>query len=278
MKLVRRLSVGLLVVVTLALVTSCAAPSGPLSVRQPARASARLALKERSAYRKRLAVAADGGGDMVRLGLVPGLADAAGLVGAELGYFQQELGATARLQVVTFSSEGAEEAALAAGRLDAAYVNPVTAVHVWLASDRRLIKVIAGAAARRSRPRGGAASALLVVTTTLLRTRAALVGAMLRGQIRAVQLLDTDPARALGVIGAELAALRAPGLRRELLVRSFARVSYTNDPLVRSVLAQAEHAAALGAVRPLPSSMAGLFDLGPLNKLLRAAGQSAVPG
>lgn len=271
-------AVGLSAAVIAVTVTSCASPSGPASARQKARSSARLAVRERTAARKRLAAAADGGGQVVRLGLMPQLTDAAGLVGADLGFFQQELGVTVRLQVVPFASAASEGDALAAGRLDAAYVDPVTAARVWLSSGRKLIKVLAGAAARGSRVRPGVSSALFVATTQLLTTRPAMADAMLKGQIHSEQLLGTDPARALAAISAELALLGVRAVEIKQLPRSFARVSFTIDPLVSSVLAQAEHAATLGRIQPLPSSMAGLFDLGPVNKLLRAAGQSTVPG
>jgi ABC-type nitrate/sulfonate/bicarbonate transport system substrate-binding protein len=264
-------------IVVLALATSCAAPSAQVSAHQKAEVSARLALKARSAAAKRVALAADGGGSVVRIGVMPGLTGAAGLVGARLGYLQQALGPGVRLQLVPFTSVTAEGNALAAGRLDAAYADPVTVVRVWLASDRKLIKVLAGAAEVPG-SQGGTTTALLVVTSKLLRTRSAVADAVLKGQIQAEQLLATDPVAALGAADAELASLGVHGAGYRQLASSFRRLRFTNDPQVASVLAQAKRAAARGQVQPLPSSMAGLFDLGPLNKLLRAAGQSAVPG
>ena len=61
------------------------------------------------------------------------------------------------------------------------------------------------------------------------------------------------------------------------LTASFAQLTYTDDPLATAMLAQARHAAAAGQLKPV-GSLAGLFDLGLLNKLLRAVGQLAVPG
>jgi hypothetical protein len=43
------------------------------------------------------------------------------------------------------------------------------------------------------------------------------------------------------------------------------------------MLAEARHAAAAGQLKSV-GSLAGLFDLDPLNKLLHAVGQLAVPG
>jgi len=59
---------------------------------------------------------------------------------------------------------------------------------------------------------------------------------------------------------------------------SAAELTFTNDPLAASVLTEARHAAAAGLLRPLPGSLAGMYDLGPLNTFLRAAGERPVPG
>src|SRR5450755_4187012 len=61
----------------------------------------------------KLGKAADGGGPVVRLGLIPKLADGIGLAGIQLGYFQRALGTGVRLDVVPFASPATEAAALA---------------------------------------------------------------------------------------------------------------------------------------------------------------------
>jgi ABC-type nitrate/sulfonate/bicarbonate transport system substrate-binding protein len=221
----------------------------------------------------RQARADDGSGRVLRLGLVPEVAEGTGLAGIQLGYLQQALGASARLQVVSFPAPAAEAQALAAGRLDAAYLDPVTAVRLWLASHGSLLKVVAGAASH-----GRSASAVLVITQKFLARQRALADALLKGDILACQLLTTDPARARPALGIELGALLGHGIPARKLARSFRQVTYTNDPLPSSVLAQARHATAAGLLGPLPASLAGLYHLGPLNKLLRSAGEPAVPG
>jgi len=228
----------------------------------------------------RLAKTSDGGGQVVRLGVVPELADGIGLTAAQLGYFQRALGAGARLQLVPFSSALAEAGALAAGRLDAAYLDPVEAVRLWLASPGGRVKVVAGAASSTAEPgrRGRSASTLLVFTQSFLAGRPGQVTAVLKGDILASQLLATDPARGRPAVAAELAALLGRRVRAAKLARSFRHVSFTNDPLASSVSAEARRAAAAGLLGPLPRSLAGLYDLGPLNRLLRSAGEPAVTG
>lgn len=101
----------------------------------------------RAAASRQAAAAQEGRGPVVRLGLVPSVPDALGLDAVGMGYFRSELGSGISLDVVTFGTPAAEEAALAAGHLDAAYVDPVTAVRLWERSGGRAIKVVAGAAA-----------------------------------------------------------------------------------------------------------------------------------
>jgi NitT/TauT family transport system substrate-binding protein len=104
------------------------------------------------------------------------------------------------------------------------------------------------------------------------------VGALLKGDIQAERLLATNPVQARSIIEAELAALGVKKVKDNSLSRAMARTEYTNDPLELSVLSQASRAEAAHLIKRLPASLAGLYDLGPLNQLLRAAGEPAVPG
>jgi NitT/TauT family transport system substrate-binding protein len=95
---------------------------------------------------QKLTLRAEGRGPVLRLGLTDGLADAPGMVALQKGYFQQDLGDGVIVQPMPYASAADEATALTAGRLDAAYLDPVAAVQVWQASHGQLIKVVAGAA------------------------------------------------------------------------------------------------------------------------------------
>lgn len=217
------------------------------------------------------ALVADGGGPVVRLGLVPQLPDAAGLAGVYLGLFQRDLGSGVRFQMVRFSSVAAEGQALATGQLDAAYLDPVTAVRLWQDSRGTRLTVVAGAASGRT---GEDDSAVLVFTRALLAGRPARARGLLEGDVQAVAELDGDPAVARTAVGQELTALGAL-VPVKTLAEEFTQVSFSNDPMAGAVLAQARQAAAAGQLKPV-TSLAGLYDLGPLNVLLKGAGQRQV--
>ena len=56
---------------------------------------------------------------------------------------------------------------------------------------------------------------------------------------------------------------------------SFAQVTFTNDPIASSLITDAQHAVAVGLLKPV-QNLSAIYDLGPLNKLLAAAGQPQV--
>jgi NitT/TauT family transport system substrate-binding protein len=80
----------------------------------------------------------------LRLGFGEDVVDAPALVGLQMGYFQRDLG-RASLEAAPFTSPASLMTALANGQLDAAYVDPVSAV---MASEqaRGMLRIVAGAA------------------------------------------------------------------------------------------------------------------------------------
>jgi ABC-type nitrate/sulfonate/bicarbonate transport system substrate-binding protein len=211
------------------------------------------------------AVSGSSGAPAVRLGFMAGRADGTVLAGLQAGYFRVDLG---RVKAVPFTSGAAEVAALENGGLDAAYVSPVAAVRAWQASGGG-VWIVSGEASD-----GGRSAVVLVVTRRFLSADPVAVTGLLKAQVQSGDLIDTRRVQAVVAARTQLAALGHRVMAR-VLARSLARVSFTDDPLAVSVLAQARHAAASGQLRPV-TSLSGLFDVAPLNLLLRAAGQRPV--
>jgi NitT/TauT family transport system substrate-binding protein len=65
------------------------------------------------------------------------------------------------------------------------------------------------------------------------------------------------------------------GLKPAILAAAFAQIKFTDDPIASSLLADAQHGVAVGLLKPV-SNLTGIYDLGPLNKLLQAAGEPTV--
>ena len=104
----------------------------------------------------------------VRLGYVTELAQAAPLIAVREGLYKSALGTGVALRLATFTDDEAAAAALAAGTVDAAYLDPAAAYDVFSSSAplRPVVTVVAGAAS------GGA----MLVTRDTITTVAELRG------------------------------------------------------------------------------------------------------
>jgi NitT/TauT family transport system substrate-binding protein len=124
-------------------------------------------------------------------------------------------------------------------------------------------------------PGGRFTTAVLVVTSRYLAGHPAAVTGLLKAQIQAENQLTTAPGSAQAAVNTELATAQGARLSAPVLAQSFAQIAFTDDPLAGSILAEAQHAAAAGLLKPV-QNLAPLYDLGMLNTLLRAAGQQQV--
>jgi NitT/TauT family transport system substrate-binding protein len=115
----------------------------------------------------------------------------------------------------------------------------------------------------------------LVVTQSFLAANRAVVNNLLKGQIEANSYIASNKSAAETAANAELAGLTGKGLTSSALSASFHQVIFTNDPIESSLLADAQHAVSLGLLHPV-SNLRSIYDLGPLNTLLKADGQPTV--
>jgi NitT/TauT family transport system substrate-binding protein len=117
-------------------------------------------------------------------------------------------------------------------------------------------------------------STLLVVAQSFLSARPAIVADLVKAQIQANDFIKSDPAAAEADVNAELAAYTGKPLKPSIIAASFAEITFTNDPDASSLTTDASLAASLGLLKPV--TLTGIFDLGPLNQALAAAGQPQV--
>ena len=140
----------------------------------------------------------------------------------------------------------------------------------WQAT-RGGIKVVAGAASVRGQSR-----VVLVVTARFLAGESVTVQDLLKAQLQASQLLETEPVVAWRMAAAELTALgqrtSAPQFAREA-----GNLRFSSDLAETAVRAQARHAAAAQTVKPV-SSLASMYELEPVDLLLRGGLNPAADG
>ncbi|MHA3020730.1 ABC transporter substrate-binding protein [Mycobacterium sp. BMJ-28] len=115
---------------------------------------------------------------------------------------------------------------------------------------------------------------VLVVRRDFLDAHPDTVAALVAGQVAANDRIADDPAAAAAAANTTLAKALGKGLDSDVLTASFQETTFTNDPGVASLRDQVDKAVAVGLLKPL--DITGLFDPGPLNRALAAAGKSPI--
>ena len=123
-------------------------------------------------------------------------------------------------------------------------------------------------------PGGKFVTTNLVVTQSFLKAHPSAVSGLLKGQIQANDYINASGPAAARAANAELTTLLGKGLPPDVLTQSLTYLTFTDDPIASSLATDAQHAAAVGLLKPV--SLTGIYDLGPLNALLKAAGEPQV--
>ena len=124
-------------------------------------------------------------------------------------------------------------------------------------------------------PRGQFVTTNLVVTQKFLAAHSSIVTGLLKGQIQANGYIHASPSGAEAAANKELTSLLGKGLDPSVLSAAFKEITFTNDPIASSLAADAQHAVSVGLLTPV-RNISALYDLGPLNAQLKAAGQAQV--
>ena len=115
---------------------------------------------------------------------------------------------------------------------------------------------------------------LLVVTQSFLSAHPAIVADLIKAQIQANDFIKSNLTAAEADANAELATYTDKPLKSSLVAASFKEITFTDDPDESSLTTDASQAVSLGLLKSV--SLSGIFDLGPLNQALTAAGQPQV--
>jgi NitT/TauT family transport system substrate-binding protein len=117
---------------------------------------------------------------------------------------------------------------------------------------------------------------VLVVTQSFLSAHPAIVADLVKAQVEANDFIKSNPSAAEADANAELAAYTGKPLKTSIVAASFKEITFTDDPDAASLTADATQAVSVGLLKPV--SLSGIFDLGPLNQVLAAAGEPQVAG
>lgn len=114
----------------------------------------------------------------------------------------------------------------------------------------------------------------IIVKQSFLKDHPKVVEAVLRGAVKTNAWIKANPDKAKAAANAQLKADSGKPLPAEVLDPAWKSIQTTNDPLAATLGAEADHAVKAGLLEK--PDLKGIYDLGPLNKVLKAAGESPV--
>ncbi|MFK4070725.1 aliphatic sulfonate ABC transporter substrate-binding protein [Streptomyces sp. NPDC029674] len=114
----------------------------------------------------------------------------------------------------------------------------------------------------------------IIVRQEFLKEHPKVVEAVLRGAVKTNAWIEKNPEKAKAAANARLKADSGKALPAEVLDPAWKSIETTNDPLAATLDAEADHAVKAGLLEK--PDLKGIYDLGPLNKVLKAAGESPV--
>jgi NitT/TauT family transport system substrate-binding protein len=118
----------------------------------------------------------------------------------------------------------------------------------------------------------------VVVSTTFLNQHPDLVAKFLQAHVDTVQYINNNLASSETLVNNAIKGITGQSLSQQVLDSSFKDLDITYDPLVQSLYQSANNAYALGFLGHSKPDLNGIYDLGPLNKVLAAKGLPQVAG
>ena len=159
--------------------------------------------------------------------------------------------------------------ALAQGAIDGAWVPEPNLSRMQLESGGKLL-----INEKELWPGGQFVTTHLIVKQDFLKKYPATVKKLLQGHLASVKLIKADNAAAQKAANEQLAALSGKPLKPAILSAAFKNLTFTNDPIASSLYTSAKHAEDVGLLKPV--ELNGIYDLGPLNELLKADGRPEI--
>jgi NitT/TauT family transport system substrate-binding protein len=123
-------------------------------------------------------------------------------------------------------------------------------------------------------PNGQFVTTHLIVSQEFLKKYPATVKKLLQGHLKSLDYIKTGGAEAQKTANTQIEALSGKPLKDNVLASAFQNLSFAPDPVASSLYTSAQHAQDVGLLKPV--DLKGIYHLGPLNELLKAAGQPEV--
>ncbi|MEU4610560.1 aliphatic sulfonate ABC transporter substrate-binding protein [Streptomyces umbrinus] len=114
----------------------------------------------------------------------------------------------------------------------------------------------------------------IIVSQKFLAAHPDVVQAVLRGSVKTNTWINANPDKAKAAANAKLKELSGKPLPADVLDPAWKSIQFTDDPLASTLNTEADHAVKAGLLKK--PKLDGIYDLAPLNKVLKAEGKSTV--
>jgi NitT/TauT family transport system substrate-binding protein len=125
-------------------------------------------------------------------------------------------------------------------------------------------------------PGGNFVTTHLVVRTKFLKEHPASVRRLLEAQVAANAFVNDHPDEARTLTNQGIEKVTGKKLAQPIIDAAWANLTFTDDPIASSLKQSAAHAEKVGLLAKV--DLAGIYDLGPLNAVLKSKGQEQVAG
>ncbi|MGW7721678.1 aliphatic sulfonate ABC transporter substrate-binding protein [Streptomyces chartreusis] len=114
----------------------------------------------------------------------------------------------------------------------------------------------------------------IIVSQSFLKDHPDVVEAVLRASVKTNEWINANPDKAKASANKALEELSGKALPAEVIDPAWKSVTFLDDPLAATLDTEAEHAVKAGLLEQ--PDLKGIYDLAPLNKVLKAEGQDEV--
>ncbi|MFD8223102.1 ABC transporter substrate-binding protein [Streptomyces massasporeus] len=114
----------------------------------------------------------------------------------------------------------------------------------------------------------------IIVRQQFLEEHPDVVEAVLRGSVKTNAWINANPEKAKASANEALAKLSGKALPADVIDPAWKSVTFLDDPLAATLNTEAEHAVKAGLLEK--PNLKGIYDLAPLNKVLKAEGKDEV--